>query len=95
MLLLLGSLAAPSLPDLLATASLPVLVLALIVLDKCKAYFYVRAFRHVVLAFIEITPGSRWKYSSGSSSYFNIRTRGLTLVVCPPTDTAVLERSVC
>ena len=59
MLLLLGSLAAPSLPDLLATASPPVLVLALTVLDKCKACFYVKAFRHIVLAFIEITPSFR------------------------------------
>ena len=59
MLLLLRRLATPSLPDLLATASPPVLVLALTVLDKCKACFYIRVFRHVVLAFIEITPGFR------------------------------------
>jgi hypothetical protein len=58
-LLLLGSSATPSLPDLLATASPFLPVLALTVLDKYKVYFYIRAFRYVVLAFTEITSGSR------------------------------------
>ena len=59
MLLLLGSSATSSLPDLLAIVSPFLLVLALTVLDKYKACFYIRAFRHVVLAFTEITSGSR------------------------------------